>query len=292
MADNPAARPANIVPEIPTHNPGLIGPYGTSRLYNQSFDNLAYGILQHGIVFGLAFGLRWFQPRKALDLYYLSTLFSLTAIAAAIVFLWDRNPITVLKFNFFLEHEAIEYLIAFKVVLAPRLVARHPGWTLLLCWMVLSLVTVAVSLTDHYKHGADIVVWGAFSSDTALAAAGVKLVWTWATHKEVVEPFSRRTREIRKRLLRVDAMAGLAMVAHGVATMPVPILYTLVIYDNLSPDWYSYAWFAVFVAFLPAIGLPRGAFPDIEWAYHAEALGGSANSSKTTHAVEELPKAL
>ncbi|KAK7712775.1 hypothetical protein SLS57_007729 [Botryosphaeria dothidea] len=316
MADNPAARPPDIVPDIPTHNPELTGPYGMAKLYNPSLDNLAFGVLQHGFVFGFAFAFRWFQPRKVLDLYYLCALFSLSGIVAALIFLYDRNPITVVKFNFFLEHEAIEYLIALKVVLAPRLVARHPGWTLFLCWLALSLATIAVSLTDHYKHGADIVIWGAFLSDAALTLAGTKLIHAWATHVEVVEPFSRRTREIRKRLLRVDAMAGLAMVLHGACTMPIPVLYALVVYDGLSPDWYAYAWFAALAAALPAIGLlvpadmvffgrvqcccgrPRGAFPDVEWAYHVEQLGGgggggSANSSRTTHEAQEIaPKSL
>ncbi|GME28332.1 hypothetical protein GTA08_BOTSDO05893 [Neofusicoccum parvum] len=282
--DDPAARPPNIIPVIPTDNPELTGPYGMSKLYNQSLDNLAYGVFQHGIVFGLAFAFRWFQPRKVLDLYYLALLFSFSGVAAPILFLWDRNPITTIKLNFFLEHEAIEYIIALKVVFAPQLVQKHPGRTLMASWLALFLATVAVALTNHYHHGADVVIWAAFCSDAALAAAGAKLVWNWlADGGEVVDHWSKAD-QLRVRLLRVEAMLGLALAMHGVSTMPVPVVYTLVIYNNLSPDWYSYSWFVVFGAVMPALALlvpalmvffgrvqcccgrPRGAFPEVDLA--------------------------
>lgn len=195
--------------------------FGDVSLYNGTLVLIATALFQHVAVFGLFFLLRGFSPKRVLDLHYLTIIFALTFLFAPLIFLLDRR-IDGFKLDFFLEHEAIEVLIAIRVLAPTTFTMRRPGLVLLLCWTGLSVITTMVAFNEHYRHGADIVAWGAFFSDCLLGVSGIVLIKRWFTRNierkvlfdaQVWTPTPAQ--ELRRRKEGAEAMAGLGYVLHG-----------------------------------------------------------------------------
>lgn len=254
----------------PTSNPWIL-KFGDLALYNSTLLLAANALFQHAAVFGVLFLLRGFSSKRALDLHFLTIVFAATFIAAPLIFLVDTH-IDSVKLWFFLEHEAIEYLIAIRVLAPIRFVQKHPGLIVLGCWTVLSIVSIIVSLNTQYKHGADIVAWGAFTSDSILSMAGCVLTARWYQDRE----YGRCSGEKRnlmdsmlKRKTAAEAMAGLGFMLHGLSTVTVAPVLTGILYDDLDPAYFAYAWVVVFFCAFFAVGLsvPSAAlfFSTIHW---------------------------
>ncbi|KAK3642964.1 hypothetical protein LTR56_008833 [Elasticomyces elasticus] len=241
----PAAVAYGLPDALPTTHNQWIAVAGGLALYNSTLLLVAAALLQHTAVFGILFLLRGFSPKRALDLHYLTIVFALSFVAAPIVFLVDLR-IDQVKLLFFLEHEAVEFLIAIRVLAPAAFVARRSGLIVLVCWCALVAVTVPVVLDEHFHHAADIVAWSAFASDFLVGISGLTLVQRWKAGR----PASRF--EVRK--LRAEAMAGLGFMLHGFITMSVGPIFALVLYRNLNPVAFAYAWVAVFFSAFFAVG--------------------------------------
>ncbi|KAK4550838.1 hypothetical protein LTR36_000418 [Oleoguttula mirabilis] len=235
-----AAASAYALPDdLPrTHNRWL-AIAGDVALYNTDLLATAIALFQHTAVFGTLFLLRGFSPKRALDLHYLTIVFALSFVALPLVFLFDLR-IDEVKLLFFLEHEAVEYLIAIRVLAPAKFVARNSGLIVLLSWCGLVLLTIPVVLDHHFHHSADVVAWCAFTSDFLLGISGLTLVRRWA----VSHPLTRFT--LRKS--RAEAMAGVAFMLHGFVTMSVGPVFALVLYDDVDPAYFAYVFVAVFLS--------------------------------------------
>ena len=152
-----------------------------------------------------------------------------------------------IKLLFFLEHEAVEFLIAIRVLAPAAFVARRSGLIVLLCWCALVTITVPLVLDEHFHHAADIVAWSAFLSDFLVGISGITLIRRWTKSNQSVSRF-------RLRKIRAEAMAGLGFVLHGFITMAVGPIFALVLYRNLNPVAFAYAWVAVFFSAFFAVG--------------------------------------
>lgn len=189
----------------PTTNETLLTE-GSLSLYNSILLLASAAVLQHFIVFGIFAGLRGFSFRGLLDLHYLTFLFALSLAAAPAVFLLNLQ-LGQLKLLFFLEHEAIEYLIFIRVIAPPHLVERWSGLVLFVAWTVLFLFTTVVVL-DQFHHGAAMLsAWGAFTSDFAVGIAGIVLVRRWA--------ISTTSLSFGVRRARAEGLAGIGFMTHG-----------------------------------------------------------------------------
>lgn len=211
-------------------------------------------------IFGLLFLFRGFSPKRALDLHYLTLIFALTFVALPIVFLVDLR-IDQIKLLFFLEHEAVEYLIAIRVLAPAAVVARRSGLIVLLCWFGLVAITVPVMLDQHFHHAADIVAWCAFVSDFLVGISGLALVRRWL--------LSRPLTRFSLRKSRAEAIAGLGFMLHGFITMSVGPLFALVLYRDLNPSYFAWAFVAVFFSAFFAVALMMPVvgiwFSNIKW---------------------------
>ncbi|KAI7228330.1 hypothetical protein KC330_g7955, partial [Hortaea werneckii] len=223
----------------PTTNDWLLR-LGDLALYNPELLAIAIALFQHTFVFGLLFLLRAFSPKRALDLHYLTLIFALSFVALPLVFLFDRR-IDEIKLLFFLEHEAVEYLIAIRVLAPPGFVAKWSGAIVLAAWCALVAITMPVVLDSRFRHAADIVAWCAFFSDFLLGVSGIALVRRWAVDRSKMTGFALRK-------LQAESMAGLAFMCHGFVTMPVGPIFTLVLYRNLNPEYFARTFVAVFLS--------------------------------------------
>lgn len=230
----------------PTTNEWLLR-LGDLALYNPELLAIAIALFQHTFVFGLLFLLRAFSPKRALDLHYLTLIFALSFVALPLVFLFDRR-IDEIKLLFFLEHEAVEYLIAVRVLAPPGFVAKWSGAIVLAAWCALVAITIPVVLDGRFRHAADIVAWCAFVSDFLLGVSGIALVRRWAVSRS-------RTTGFALRKLQAEAIAGLAFMCHGFVTMPVGPIFTLVLYRNLNPEYFAWTFVAVFLSAFFSIAL-------------------------------------
>jgi len=103
---------------------------------------------------------------------------------------------------FFLGHEAVEVLI-FVMVFAPALCRKHPGRVLYAGWVGLATISIIVAFNDHHHHGADVISWGAFISDSLNTATGTAMVKKWVRSSG------------RDRVITAEGMAGIGFIAHG-----------------------------------------------------------------------------
>ncbi|KAI7221912.1 hypothetical protein KC333_g1481 [Hortaea werneckii] len=230
----------------PTSNNWLLR-LGDLALYNPELFAIAIALFQHTFVFGTLFLLRAFSPKRALDLHYLTLIFALSFVALPLVFLFDRR-IDEIKLLFFLEHEAVEYLIAVRVLAPPGFVAKWSGAIVLAAWCALVAITIPVVLDTRFRHAADLVAWCAFVSDFLLGVSGIALVRRWAVSRSRMTGFALRK-------LQAEAMAGLAFMCHGFVTMPVGPVFTMVLYRNLNPEYFAWTFVAVFLSAFFSIAL-------------------------------------
>ncbi|KAI7109291.1 hypothetical protein KC340_g13659 [Hortaea werneckii] len=230
----------------PTTNDWLLR-LGDLALYNPELFAIAIALFQHTFVFGTLFLLRAFSAKRALDLHYLTLIFALSFVALPLVFLFDRR-IDEIKLLFFLEHEAVEYLIAVRVLAPPGFVAKWSGAIVLAAWCALVAITIPVVLDSRFRHAADLVAWCAFVSDFLLGVSGIALVRRWAVSRSRMTGFALRK-------LRAEAMAGLAFMCHGFITMPVGPVFTMVLYRNLNPEYFAWTFVAVFLSAFFSIAL-------------------------------------
>ncbi|KAI6838101.1 hypothetical protein KC315_g1107 [Hortaea werneckii] len=271
----------------PTTNEWLLR-LGDLALYNPELFAIAVALFQHNFVFGTLFLLRAFSPKRALDLYYLTLIFALSFVALPLVFLFDRR-IDEVKLLFFLEHEAVEYLIAVRVLAPPGFVAKWSGAIVLAAWCALVAITIPVVLDSRFHHAADVVAWCAFVSDSLLGLSGIALVRRWAVGRHRMNGFALRK-------LRAEAMAGLAFMCHGFVTMPVGPIFTLVLYRNLDPKYFAWTFVAVFLSALFSIALmvPVIAlfFSNIRWccASRKKVFPGQAEWYEELEQQEDLEK--
>ncbi|KAE9367064.1 hypothetical protein N431DRAFT_445743 [Stipitochalara longipes BDJ] len=256
---------SNLLP--PTTNAWLSSPSGPALLYNPTLDLISFGLFQHGLVFGIAFLLRNFSAKGVANLHYLTFLLSLTLILAPLVFLLDQY-IDAIKLFFFLEHEAIEYLIAALIWLPCSLIAERSGLVILCLWLGLSAATIVVSLNDFHHHGADLVAWMAFVSDLLLAISGLRLIHAWWIGR-ISKGNDLRSKVAVLQELRIKAMSGGAFFLHGFSTIPIAPILVAILYGNANPAWFAYAWAIVFGVALVAIALTVPAimtfFGTIHW---------------------------
>ncbi|KAI7347558.1 hypothetical protein KC320_g7169 [Hortaea werneckii] len=269
ILSTPTTSPASTRPPPPTHSsssttpqpniytglPNALPPttneyllrLGDLALYNPELFAVAIALFQHSLVFGILFLLRAFSPKRALDLHYLTLIFALSFVALPLVFLFDRR-IDEIKLLFFLEHEAVEYLIAVRVLAPSGFVAKWSGAIVLVAWCALVAITIPVVLDNRFHHAADIVAWCAFVSDFLLGVSGIALVRRWAMRRSRLTGFALRK-------LRAEAMAGVAFMCHGFVTMPVGPIFTLVLYRNLDPKYFAWTFVAVFLSAFFSIAL-------------------------------------
>ena len=198
---------------------------GDAALYNTTLLTLSVGLALHGLVFGLIFLLRSFDVHRALDLHFLTIVFALTLLVAPLLFILDPHVNAPLLF-FFLQHEAVELLIAIRV-LAPKVwCQRHPGLVLFSCWIALATVSTLVAFDDKIHHAAEIVSWGAFVSDALIAVTGAFLVTRWIYQRRQTDcsdqissrnftTMAKTIAKTRRRLLIAEGWTGLGFVVHG-----------------------------------------------------------------------------
>ncbi|RMY73356.1 hypothetical protein D0863_03905 [Hortaea werneckii] len=241
----------NIYTGLPNALPPTTNEYllrlGDLALYNPELFAVAIALFQHSLVFGTLFLLRAFSPKRALDLHYLTLIFALSFVALPLVFLFDRR-IDEIKLLFFLEHEAVECLIAVRVLAPSGFVAKWSGAIVLVAWFALVAITIPVVLDNWFHHAADIVAWCAFVSDSLLGLSGIALVRRWALRRSRLTGFALRK-------LRAEAMAGVAFMCHGFVTMPVGPIFTLVLYRDLDPKYFAWTFVAVFLSAFFSIAL-------------------------------------
>lgn len=210
-ASNTSALPPPPEALPPTTNPQLLAQ-GSLSLYNSILFLASAAVLQHFIVFGIAALLRGFSPKRTLDLHYLTFFFAISLAAAPAVFLLDLK-IDQMKLLFFLEHEAIEYLILVRVVAPPSFVKRWSGMILFVAWTLLFCVTTVIVLDQFHHKAAMIAAWGAFTSDFSVGIAGVVLVYRWIVSTE------RSKFGIRR--IRAEGLAGIGFMTHGELGFPL-----------------------------------------------------------------------
>ena len=192
--------------DLPTTQNHYIASLGEIALYNPTLLLAAAALLQHTAVFGILFFLRGFSPKKVLDLHCLTIVFALSFVAAPIVFLVDLR-IDQTKLLFFLEHEAVKFLIAIRALAPRRFVAERSGAIVLVCWCGLVAVTIPVVWNEQIHHAADIVAWSAFVSDFLIGTSELALAWRWRTRTPESSFVSRK--------MRAEALAGLGFMPHG-----------------------------------------------------------------------------
>ncbi|KAF2422879.1 hypothetical protein EJ08DRAFT_664683 [Tothia fuscella] len=272
----------------PTKNPAFL-LYGDIALYNPTLYLTALGLFQHTAVFGLIFLLRSFNTSRALDTHFLSIIFAFSFVADPLVFLLDPH-ISPIKLFFFLENEAVEFLLFIRVVAPKKWCSKFAGRVCLACWFALATVTVVVSFHDKYKHGAEIVAWCAFVSDSCIAITGVVLEKRWFearyTEKALRGWSSGMTDErLRKRKVTAERMAGMGFILHGLTTLPIAPILTRILYSSLTPSYFAYAWTLVFSAAMITVALciPSATlfFSTINWCcwHDRKTLPGQASYS-------------
>lgn len=255
---------ATALPPLPETLPETTNPYllagGSATLYNSIFLLASQAVLQHFLVFGIAALLRGYSFKRLLDLHYLTLLVALSIAAGPAVFLLYPE-FGQLKLLFFLEHEAIEFLIFVRVVAPPHIVKRFSGLIMFVAWTVLFMVTVVVVLDQFHHSAAMLAAWGAFSSDLAMGVAGIVLVKRWMT--------STSRSNFGARRIQAEGLAGIGYMAHGFVTMCVPPIFACVLYEKMHPDWFAYGWVMVWISgyFAIALCIPAIAlfFWNISW---------------------------
>ncbi|KAF1981404.1 hypothetical protein K402DRAFT_425455 [Aulographum hederae CBS 113979] len=212
---------------------------------------LASGIFQNTLFFSLLLLFRGFSPSRTLDHHLLSVIFGVTLAVAPLVFLANTR-LDGPKLWFFLEHAAVEILIAVRV-LAPGLARKRPAGVLLACWITVTGITVVVSFNSEYHHGAEIIAWGAFLSDFLVAFAGSFFGVRWlrfrrgkrqATKLPLAEEGlwlsslqNSRAEALRARKVGAEALAGVGLAIHGCGTMGLAPILQQVVYNRLNPIW-------------------------------------------------------
>jgi hypothetical protein len=154
--------------------------------------------------------LRGFSSKRLLDLHFLTIAFALTMIAAPFVFLVDLE-VDRLKLLFFLEHEAVEILIAVRVLAPTMLVANHSGAIVFLLYCLLVALSVPVVMREFFSHPADIVAWGAFTSDFLLGISGLTQVLRWIRRGRKNMDLSAMARK----KYQAEAVSGVGFMCHG-----------------------------------------------------------------------------
>ncbi|KAH7381764.1 hypothetical protein BKA64DRAFT_212822 [Cadophora sp. MPI-SDFR-AT-0126] len=189
----------NLLP--PSTNPVLVAS-GPLALYNPTLILIATALSQHSIIFGIFFLLRGFSAKRVFDIHYLTFLQVLSLSLTGLIFLIDP-AFDNFKVFFFLDHEAIEAVLALRILLPVKTCREYAGFILFCLWGALCTTSVAVSLSGFYSHGADIIAWGAFCSDFMLGISGVVLIKRWF--------------ELRPRLGHVSPTLRMKAVAEGLA---------------------------------------------------------------------------
>lgn len=195
---------ASMLP--PTDNTALLS--STLSLYNPTLFLASSALFQHTGALAFVFLLRGFCTKRVLDIHFLTIVFAVSMILAPFVFLINTE-LNRIKVLFFLEHEAIEVLIAARVMLPADLVARKPGLIILLLYSGLFCMSLPVIMHDFFSQSAMVVAWGAFLSDFLLGTSGLFLIKRWITKKRDVS--SRAVTQKRQ----AEALAGLGFMLHG-----------------------------------------------------------------------------
>lgn len=242
----PFSTSINFLP--PTTNHWLVAS-GPIALYNPTLVTIANALSQHAIIFGIFFALRGFSAKRVFDLHYIILLLALTLSLAGLVFLVD-TALDNYKVFFLLEHEAVEGVLALRVLLPAKVCRNHPALILFFLWTGLCIISVIISLNEFYGHAADLVAWGAFCTDFSIAIAGIKLVrkWYW------LRPELATTSSIFRTKIRAEALAGAGCIIHGFTTMCIGPIFMRVLYHNANPNWFAYGFAFVFAFAIFSIG--------------------------------------
>ena len=204
LAMQKAYGPISMLP--PTDNKPLLS--STMALNNPTVFLVSSALFQHTATLAFIFLLRGFSTKRVFDIHFLTVVFAVTMILVPLVFLL-YTELSRTKLLFFLEHEAIEVLIAARVLLPTELIARRPGLIILVLYSVLFAMSLPLVMHDFFSHGALFVAWGAFCSDFLLATSGVTMIKRWLTIRR--EGSSRAV--IQKH--QAEALAGLGFILHG-----------------------------------------------------------------------------
>ncbi|KAH9826064.1 hypothetical protein Tdes44962_MAKER10098 [Teratosphaeria destructans] len=220
----------------------------------------AEALLQHAAIFGVLFFLRGFSVKRTLDLHYLSIIFALSLMAIPVVFVLNLD-VDSTKLLVFLEHDAIEALVAIRVLAPANLITRRGGAIIFACWCGLIILTIPVVLNKQMgNHGTTIVAWTSFFTNLSITIAGLHLVRKWAVNARTSHKSHRHSRmpvitHFHHRIYRAEALAGLGFVMHGSVAMIVAPIFTLVRYKSTNPKALAYGWVAVFLASLVSFAL-------------------------------------
>lgn len=251
----------NLLP--PSTNPVLVAS-GPLALYNPTLILIATALSQHSIIFGIFFLLRGFSAKRVFDIHYLTFLQVLSLSLTGLIFLIDP-AFDNFKVFFFLDHEAIEAVLALRILLPVKTCREYAGFILFCLWGALCTTSVAVSLSGFYSHGADIIAWGAFCSDFMLGISGVVLIKRWF---ELRPRLGHVSPTLRMKAV-AEGLAGFGFVLHGFPTMCVGPIFTRVLYFNTDPNWFAYgfAWAFTFTIFALAFMVPAATmfFGTINW---------------------------
>ncbi|KAH7348601.1 hypothetical protein BKA65DRAFT_594398 [Rhexocercosporidium sp. MPI-PUGE-AT-0058] len=264
----------NLLP--PSTNPALVVS-GPLALYNPTLILIATALSQNGIIFGIFFLLRGFSAKRVFDTHYLTFLLTIALTLTGLVFLIDP-AFDSFKVFFFLDHEAIEVALALRILLPVKTCREYAGLILFCLWGALCTLSVAVSLSDFYSHGADIVAWGAFCSDFMLGVSGVVLIKRWFDLRPRLSHVSPTLREKAV----AEGLAGMGFILHGFSSMCIGPIFTRVLYFNTDPNWFAYGFVcaSTFTFFGLAFMIPAATmfFGTINWCcwHNRKVLPGQA----------------
>ena len=202
-----------------TANPWILAK-GPFALYNPTLILISNGLSQHALIFGFFFLLRGFNARRIFDLHYIIFLLAITLSLAGLVFLADPL-LDNYKIYFLLEHEAVEIVLACRVLLPINVCRKHPARVLFALWSGLSIISIFISLDGFHRHAADVVAWGAFVSDSLLAVSGFKLVKKWY----LLRPQLASCSPTFQTKIRAEGLAGIGCFVHGTWSSPRVGLY-------------------------------------------------------------------
>jgi hypothetical protein len=192
-----------------TTNPWIVAK-GPIALYNPTLILIANALSQHALIFGVFFLLRGFNVKRIFDLHYIIFLLAITLSLAGLVFLVDP-ALDNYKIFFLLEHEAVEVVLAFRVLLPIDVCRKHAGRILFGLWSGLCVISIFISLNGFHGHAADVVAWGAFCSDSFLAVSGVKLARKWY----ILRPQLANSSSVFRAKIRAEGLAGVGCFLHG-----------------------------------------------------------------------------
>ena len=209
LAIQNAYGPANSLP--PTDNRWILE--SAVSLYTPTLFSASQALFQHTLVLAVLFLLRGFSSKRLLDLHFLTIGFATTMIVAPFIFLIDVK-VGRLKLLFFLEHEAVEVLIAVRVLAPSQIVARRPGLLIFLLYSLLVGLSIFVVVDDFFSHSADVVAWGAFTSDFLLGLSGIFMIKRW------MESRKRELSKAARKKQQAEAVTGRRFMLHGELYIP------------------------------------------------------------------------